>query len=813
MKEYLKNNWTLQGSLPYIQIQKDGKKTRDLSRYYVTDKISATVPGGIHLDLYKNGIIENPYIDQNSRLCEWTENRWWIYETEVKVDKNKGDKRCLVFEGLDYDCEIFIDDDSVGTHANMFAPKKIDITKLEGDSFNLKVLFKGVTEELGQYGNTSETKTQQSRFGFGWDFATRLVNIGIWKDVYIEYISGAEMESANIKTDAADGKGYINAQFSFTDADGKEAEIELLNPLGESIGKANCTIEDKISAKFEVENPLLWYPNGMGNQPLYKVVLRFGAEEYSYNVGIRSLKFERNPGAGEDALPYTVIINGERVYIRGVNKVPLDHIYGNVSYENYEYYVKAMVNMNVNLVRCWGGGIIEKEEFYDLCDKYGILVWQDFIQSSSGGENVPSKHPDFLKKMRENVICASREKRNHTCLTFWCGGNELTDINNNPVTYEDENIGLIKSILDREDPDRFFLPSTPSGPVYYLEFDKKCHDAHGQWEYHFRDHYKNYNKLSIMLHAETGISGPSASTKMFLSENNLSSEKWSANRHHDEYWWHSFERDKKMLGEFDDCNEYIPFGQWIQAEGLRYILENERRMSPRCCGSMIWQFNEPWPTADCTTLIEYFGMPKMAYYWIKKVYGKSNVSLKYDSIYGEDKFSFELCRDGDTKESDCDVKVEIIKSSGEKKNEYTFKYAQLPISLEEKFEGENEIYMVRVTHNGESKEYFFSSDVKTPYRGAKHFQKAQIKAEIISEKISGNERKYEVAIENISDAPAYFINPKDKTMSNALLCEDAFFTLLPGESRKINISAYPVQGFFFDIENKKPELDFAFLNK
>lgn len=813
MKTYLKDNWTLQGSLPYIQIQRNARKTRDLSNYYVTDKIPATVPGGIHLDLYHNGIIDNPYIDQNSRLCEWTETRWWIYETEVSLDISKGKKRYLVFDGLDYDCDIFIDNDCVASHANMFTKKKIDITRYECDSFNLKVVFKGAPSELGQFGKTSDTKTQKSRFGYGWDFAARLVNIGIWKDVYLEYVQGAELECVNIKTDVEDGAGCISAEFDFSDFSGEDAQIEIIAPDGTTVQKSDFKLQAKICKSFRIENPMLWYPNGMGQQPLYKLKLSFDGEEYLYNVGIRSLRYQRNPGAGENALPYTVVINGIPVYLRGVNKVPFDHLYGNVSYESYEYYIKSMVNMNVNLVRAWGGGIIEKEEFYDLCDKYGILVWQDFIQSSSGGENIPSKHPDFLSKMRDNVESAAREKRNHVSLTFWCGGNELTDADYNPITYEDENIAMIKSVLDSEETDRLFLPSTPSGPVYFLDFDKECHDSHGQWEYHFRDHYKNYNKLRIMLHAELGISGPSANANMFLTENKLSSEKWNANRHHDEFWWHSFRRDKEMFGDFDNCEDYIPYGQWVQAEGLRYILENERRISPNTCGSMVWQFNEPWPTADCTTLVDYFGLPKMSYYWIKKVYGKSNASLKYDSIYSDDKFAFEVCADGDVKESPCEVKVEIFNSFGKIKNKYLLPYSSLPVKIKQDFEGDSKIYMVRITHNDVSKEYFFSCDTQTPYKDARCFPKAIVEASVISQETCGKERKYAIKLENTSPSPAYFVHPVDASNSNAILCDDAFFTLMPGEIKVINIWANPMPGLFFEIDAQQPQFEFEFLNK
>ena len=133
--------------------------------------------------------------------------------------------------------------------------------------------------------------------------------------------------------------------------------------------------------------------------------------------------------------------------------------------------------------------------------------------------------------------------------------------------------------------------------------------------------------------------------------------------------------------------------------------------------------------------------------------------------------------------------------------------------VEQSFKGENEIYMVRVTHNGESKEYFFSSDVKTPYKSARSFPKAEIKYDIIGETATEKGTVYQVSVENISDYPAYFVNPKDLTKSNSILCSDAFFTLMAGEKRQITLTAQKMPGLFFDIENKKLQLDFAFLNK
>lgn len=809
MKQSLNGIWKLRGYLPNVRIWGTPEQ---ISRHIITDTIDAEVPGGIHLDLFRAGIIQNPYDEMNSLSCEWTENRWWCYETDVELLKGEYDKRELVFEGLDYLVEIFINGVSYGEHENMFTPMRIDISDIKAEKINIKALFKGAVPELGQNGKTSETRTQKSRFGYKWDFGTRLVNIGIWQGVYVEYTNGARLTEAKITTDTEGGVGIVNASFWFEGEESRNLQISLKSPDGKEVYKSESPFKNKLDNLIKIDTPLLWYPNGMGAQPLYTLTLVCGEQVYEYKIGIRKLRYVKNPGSPEDALTYTLVINDTPVYIKGNNKVPLDHLYGNVSYEDYEWCVRAMVNENVNLVRVWGGGIIETQTFYDLCDKYGILVWQDFIQSSSGIDHIPSKHKDFLEKLSDAATCALKIKRNHTSLAIWTGGNELTDSNCKPARYEDENIAMLKALVEKEDPEHIFLPTTPSGPIYTTVFTSEHnHDVHSPWAYLPETHYRNYNMLKLLLHSEFGISSMSDSIPLFMKNNEPDSDRYNVNCHHGEYWWHSYRRDKGIYGEFDNFTEYIPYSQWTQAEGLRYVIETERRMAPYASGSMVWQINEPWPNCDCSNLVDYFGRPKMAYYWIKKAFSDCLVSLKYETISLDSKLEATVCLNGDAKKTDDRCDVFVYGEHGNLLFASEYKTCELPINLSVELNRERFIF-VRIKHNGIEKDYFFSNSKEIPYAAARTLEKGSASLKLGELREENGIFYTEALVENSSDVPLYFVNLFDKSMGYALLCDDSYFTLLPGESRKIKITMRKRCGIFFDGVDTIPEIELRAIN-
>ena len=190
---------------------------------------------------------------------------------------------------------------------------------------------------------------------------------------------------------------------------------------------ATLPVQDgAFAGTLTIPSPELWYPNGLGEQPLYNVTLtlRNGEtvlDERTMRQGIRHFEMIQNEDAPTGALPYTIIMNGERVYMKGVNITPMDHIYGDIPAEQVAYQLHQAKRLNVNIVRVWGGGVIETETFYRLCDELGLLVWQEFIQSSSGVDNIPSELPHFLTLLRQSAVHALKVKRNHTSLVIWRG--------------------------------------------------------------------------------------------------------------------------------------------------------------------------------------------------------------------------------------------------------------------------------------------------------------------------------------------------------------------------------------------------------
>lgn len=354
------------------------------------------------------------------------------------------------------------------------------------------------------------------------------------------------------------------------------------------------------------------------------------------------MEYVRCDDAKEGSLPYSPVVNGKQIFIKGVNMVPLDHMYGCVRREDYEKLLLQAKKMNVNLVRVWGGGLIESEDFYEICDSLGFMVWQDMIQSSSGVDCTPSEDEAFLKLLATTAEFAVSEKRNHVCLTYWCGGNELKDQNHVPYTYENANIAMLKEIVNRLDPDRLMLPTTASGPITYVtELESEDnHDVHGPWNYENEvAHYHRYNHMRLQLHSEFGTDGLASMETLkkvlpkesFRVTNMTDDLVW---RHHGEYY-DTYKRDAAIFGEITDLSDFVKISQYIQAEGLRYILESHRRKAFRTCGCIAWQLNEPWPNVSCTTLIEYGGIPKMAAYYYRDSMKPVRISLRYDKLVWE----------------------------------------------------------------------------------------------------------------------------------------------------------------------------------
>ena len=432
----------------------------------VTEWLEASVPGGVHLDLLKAGIIEDPYYELNSLKCEWVENRWWVYRTAFRLpDQFIGKNLRLLFKGLDYKAYIYLNGSKLGEHEGMFEPAVFDVTQSAKarDENVVEVLFEHAPDEMSQIGMTSKVRTVKSRFAYKWDWCTRLVNIGFWDDVVVLATGAFSVDEPFLRSwwkgttgritlgFFAEGKPQASGNLGVKILDGEEIVFEHSEKL---------TLKSKrqrYDIAAEIPDPKLWHPNGLGPQHLYRVVLELHdadgvSDKREFYTGIRNLRYSRNPQSPEDSLPYTVIVNGKPVYIKGVNLAPFDQLYGGVSPETYERYVLLLKKGNINMVRVNGVGVTEKEIFYHLCDVHGIMIWQDFIQSSSGIDNIPPEDPHVLELLERSAQHAVKEKRNHVSHTIWCGGNELMDENQIPVTCANNNISRLKKVVEELDP-------------------------------------------------------------------------------------------------------------------------------------------------------------------------------------------------------------------------------------------------------------------------------------------------------------------------------------------------------------------------
>ncbi|WP_214627441.1 glycoside hydrolase family 2 protein [Paenibacillus agaridevorans] len=839
--------WKLKGYYPWVPMLNRSMET-GLDLLGVTDWIPATVPGGVHYDLYRTGLIEHPYEDLNSLKCEWVENRWWVYKTTFARPEEIGRKVELVCKGLDYKATIFMNGVCLGEHEGMYHPAVFDVTELAqaNEELTLVIVFEHAPDEMAQIGKTSLTHTQKSRFNYKWDFSTRMVNIGIWEDILLRVHEDYSIDEVSLQTDVADNNGIIDLFVTLHDhvsesssamvdasmdakVDAAEIGVEIATPDGRVVDRLRRALqpgETRFSFRLEVMNPELWYPNGHGKQPLYQVKIQIAREgnvldERLMRTGIRKLAYMRNVNSPEDSLPYTFVINGKKIYIKGVNMTPLDLMYGNVTEEHYEWLVYQMKQAHINMVRVWGGGVIEKTRFYELCDSFGILIWQEFIQSSSGYDNIPSKHPRFLALLGQSAVHALRNRRNHVSLAVWSGGNELMSEPNRPSTYEDENLSRLKALVEQYDPTRLFLPTSASGPVEFITREKGVsHDVHGNWKYGGNpDHYDLYGESDNLFHSEFGVDGMSSvkSLRKFLSEPHLAPNSMTDSfvwRHHGE-WWDTRQRDEQFFGPMKDLSQFAKCSQWIQAEGLRYIVEANRRRKFENSGSIIWQLNEPWPNVSCTCLVEYYGEAKMAYYWTRLAFAPLHASLDYRKLNyaaGEE-FQARIYAHGNGGTKEAAVSAQVLNAEGEVLLER--QYAGALLAENTKLMGDlsfrisadfPRLFFVRlqVLQDGTAASenvYFFSTDADRLYETAITLQGAELCIEPKDEWQSDDPtlfggssvlRLYRVS--NQGSHAALHVHPIEISNAYWMEASDSFVTIFPGETKEVSIRCVRKQG-------------------
>jgi beta-mannosidase len=550
--------------------------------------IPACVPGSVVDDLVRAGEAPSPYHERDSRAAEWAADRHWIYRRRITV---RPGETTLRFDGVDYACTVLVDGRELVRSESMFRPFDVDVSELaDGAEHLLAVVVQPAPESEPQVGRTSRVRVHKPRMNYGWDFCPRLVHQGIWRSVSL--CDGAPEPLPHVRLE--EGAGIVEV-------------------AGEVV--------------LRVEEPRLWWPNGLGEQHLYPVELG----DRVVQVGFRTLELVASEAG---ALPYSFVVNGRPMYVKGWNWCPLDPNYGVPRPEKLERMLSLAARANVNLLRVWGGGLIETTEFYETCDRLGLLVWQEFVQSSSGMESVPAQDDAFVGFLAEEARAIVPRKRRHPSLALWCGGNELAthEEGRDDVPLDDSHpvLGALHEVVRELDPGRGWLPTSPSGPRFLNRLDlieaepEGQHDVHGPWEHQgLRAHYTLYDNGTSMLHSEFGVEG--MTNRRALEELIDEQHRWPADRSNPVYehlgaWWNNAPLVQECFaGRIDDVETMRRASQWLQYDGLRYAVEANMRRA-RSVGVLPWQFNESFPNAWCTAAVDWHGEPKPAYWGVARAY-------------------------------------------------------------------------------------------------------------------------------------------------------------------------------------------------
>lgn len=568
----------------------------------------ARVPGSVIDDLHRAGELPDPRIARNSRAAEWTAARHWVYRREVEVPALDGQTATLELDRVDPGAIVFWDGEELGSVGGLYHRARFELGSPAAGTHDLAVVVLPARASEPQVGRTDRVTLHAPRMNQGWDFCPRFPNQGLWRGIRLRI---GPWNDPPVRVSIASGVGRV--EFA---GRGELRLDEVVVGSGENV--------------IEVPEPERWWPNGFGPQARYELRIEHGPTRW---IGFRELRMVHNPGGPADALPYSAVVNGVDVPLLGFNWVPADAQYGSAAPERIEHLVALARASGARLLRVWGGGLIETEEFYDACDRHGLLVWQEFSQSSSGMQSAPSDDPAFVEHLRAEAREVVPRLVHHPSLMMWGGGNELDD---DGVPLDEARSPALAALAEevaRLDPGRHWVPTSPSGPSFHFRADDaERHDVHGPWEHQgLVGQHALYDAGTSLAHTEFGVEG--MTNQRSLERLVPEAERWPTGRENPVYrhlgdWWNNSELVQQAFGgRIDSVERMRRASQWLQATGLAYAVEADRRRWPRTSMVIPWQLNESYPNAWCTSVVDYLGEPKPAYHAVARAFAPRRVTI------------------------------------------------------------------------------------------------------------------------------------------------------------------------------------------
>jgi len=641
----------------------------------------AIVPGTIHTDLLNEGFIEDPFYRNNEKDLQWIDKEDWEYTKNLTFSKMELEKEKLTifFEGLDTYADVYLNDELILQTNNMFRQWEANIKPFAHEGENQLRIYlhspinKGLalleaeghgypaSNDQSENGGIGDKKvsvfTRKAGYHYGWDWGPRFVTSGIWRPVLIKSWSDVRIKNTFIQQPVVNEKiAELKATISLDATKPLKGKLQLIDMLtGKKLAQQEVDIqsgEQVLNLPFKIKNPKLWWSNGLGEAHLYhfKIELVVNNQILAGNAvttGLRTIQLIREKDAKGESFAFQ--LNGVKVFAKGANYIPNDNFLPRVLPAQYEKVVADAVDANMNMLRIWGGGIYENNYFYELCDRNGILVWQDFMFACS----MYPGNAEFLENVKQEAIENVIRLRNHPSIALWCGNNEI----NTAWSYYSSNGGWgwkqqytdeLKEKLQKSYMTIFheILPEVvttytdgdaywPSSPQAGYEADQAANyestsgDTHYWGVWHGLHPFEDFEKYRSRFMSEYGFqSFPDFETvqNYALPEDyDIESEVMAAHQRSGignlrikEYMSWYF----KVPANFQD---FLYMSHVLQAYGMRMGIEAHRRAMPYCMGTLYWQINDCWPVASWSST-DYTHKWKAMHYGVKRAYEKTILS-------------------------------------------------------------------------------------------------------------------------------------------------------------------------------------------
>jgi beta-mannosidase len=633
----------------------------------------ATVPGVVQTDLLHSGLIPDPFDRDNEFRLQWVGLADWEYQTTFQVDAAAlaHDHVDLVFDGLDTFADVYLNGQAVLHAENMFRHWRIPAkTALKAGPNTLRIVFHSAVEKMipyvkslpyilpsistHNYGNEENIATapytRKAPYNYGWDWGPRFMTEGIWQPVRLETWDALRIENfhihqRNITADLANLTAEVEIDADRpTTATLALAHDEMSGPQtadGTQTLQLNAGI-NHVSVPLRIATPKLWYPVGYGAQNRYKfsAQVRIGRDVAAHaetKTGLRSVQLRRV--ADEWGKSFEFVVNGISVFAKGADVIPFDSFPNRVTPEIHRNILQSARDAHMNMVREWGGGYYESDDFYDICDELGIMVWQEFM---FGGDMIPGDI-SFQENVRQEAIDQIKRLRDHPSIVVWCGNNEVEtgwwhwgdrqefkaaiSPDTRDRVWQDYVImfaDILKGTVAQYADPTPYTPSSPSANFEEIPDNQHNGDMHYWAVWHQQAPKEDYTRQFPRFMSEYGFqSFPEMRTiHTFANQPRDFDIRSTVMQAHQKNKGGNERILTYMLREYREPKDFASFvylSQVQQAEIIKIGAEHLRRQRPRTMGSLYWQLNDCWPVASWAS-IDYYGRWKALHYYARRFY-------------------------------------------------------------------------------------------------------------------------------------------------------------------------------------------------